>query len=252
MSTYITSNIFLFAFFFLLIVLLHPLSFTLQTTDHRFLLKHKHLYSKHIYQFYFLTIFTSRTYLNDGPAFTAIIKQRFVDFIVREITLDEEVVRLTDISTVPQEKSAVSVFDKTKSTEACMAELVGTEEAKSFSAFSATPFEKDKPEANKFTFNWNGTKEERIKFHTLIKERFEHMDSNMSGGKLTVTKLPENKKREERWPKDRPPYLSFILYKESITICYYHFFHHLFYLAFLFFKIISSYCSFTTLFISIT
>ena len=185
-------------------------------------------YSKlHQYSQWSANTTVSRAYLNDGPSFTAIIKQRFVDFIVREITLDEEIVRLTDITTVPQEKGSEKVFDEAKSTKECMSELVGEEEAKSFFVFSETPFAKDKPDTNRFTFNWNGTKEERIKFHTLIKERFEHMDSNTSGGKLTVTKLPPNKKREERWPKDRPPYLSFVLYKESIYTLFSFFFSFL-------------------------
>jgi len=148
----------------------------------------------------------------------AVIKQRFSDFNVTEIDKAGKLVRLDNSDPpdeTPEETRTEEAFNYTSLTES--QKIIFTElmfqKAKLLN-------NQDKIEAND-NLDIDVTdkdKEQRREVHTVLK-RFGKLDSNTvekEGRKLIVVKRKNEFKGGHRnWPRDRPRFLHFTLYKEN-------------------------------------
>merc|ERR550519_374551 len=144
---------------------------------------------------------------SNNTGFEGAIKQRYSDFNVYEVGLDGVVVHVTD-QTLPVEFQEVHTYSDLSETERLLISDVQFSKLKLMDSdrkaqetveFDVTEFDKDK----------------RREVHMIIK-KFSMIDSNTldrDGKKLVVAK---RKKNQHGWPRDRPRYLHFSLYKENM------------------------------------
>lgn len=150
-----------------------------------------------------ITEFLNRS--NDG--FDGAIKKRYSDFNVYEVGLDDVVVHVTD-QTLPVEHEEVRTYSELSETE----KLLVTE--LQFSKMKIIDSDRKSVDAVEFDVT-EYDKDKRREVHMIIK-KFNMIDANTvdkDGKKLVVAK---RKKNQQGWPRDRPRYLHFSLYKENM------------------------------------
>lgn len=146
---------------------------------------------------------------------------------MREVNEAGEVVRLTDIETLPkedveEEERQNRVFAESE-TNSVFEELLGPDVAKEFLEFARLP-EGDPKRNEKLTIcgSFTSTKESRTKVHMAIKEHFKQLfaeTKKAEGSDEQVFVISYSHKRHRahftEWPKDKPDYLKFTLFKEN-------------------------------------
>ena len=168
-------------------------------------------------------------YLTATAGYDGILKQRFTDFVVQEITAERQVVRLTD-------ESAPAEPEETKSdemVEQAMTELNGLIGEELFGRIAEAHTKKEK---DIFTVEKELDKVTRTKVHGAVRTAFAgEVDSSTKDGKLIITtggarargdyhagtrgarpgrSGPLHKMNASQdWPLDRPPVLRFTLLK---------------------------------------
>lgn len=156
---------------------------------------------------------------NDNPGFpTGVIKERFSDFNVTEIGLDGQLVKLD--STLPPDETPEDIRGVD---DALLYSSLSDEQRGiiSESEFSQIKVLNEKHESGRDLVEVDVTekgKEERKLIHTVLK-RFPRIDSNTvekEGRKVIVVKVKKEKHGGFRhWPRDRPRFLHFTLFKEN-------------------------------------
>ena len=155
-----------------------------------------------------------KQFVDSSEGFTGITKHRWGDFIVHEIDLAGEVVTLTDMS-VPMKAEQVQeevqrpdwfpedIWEK-------IVQLNDTKKCADAVNVPAGPL----------------SKEQRTQYHTTIKSCFPKLVTNTSeidGEKVIAVKkanaAPDKRNtfwKHKPWPKDRPKFLHFSLFKENL------------------------------------
>jgi tRNA pseudouridine13 synthase len=168
-----------------------------------------------------------RAYMTaETPGFSGILKDRYSDFVVHEVDLAGRVVRLTDTATLPACHAAEEERARQAAVPQSLAELVGEDAARRFDEFTARPAELQ------FTFDAVGDRARRTAIHQAVRAMFprgEFETSTDDGGHIVAVRGGQNayasgnsarKPQHLQWPKDRPRYLSFALYKENTETSY--------------------------------
>ena len=158
-------------------------------------------------------------YLNpNNPGFpTGVIKERFSDFNVTEIDLNDQLVRLDNCSP-PNETP-----EDLRGDDALLYSSLSDEQRGIISEaeFAQIKVLNEKHESGSDLVEVDVTekgKEERKLIHTVLK-RFSRIDSNTvekDGRKMIVVKVKKEKHGGFRhWPRDRPRFLHFTLFKQN-------------------------------------
>ena len=158
-------------------------------------------------------------YLNsNNPGFpTGVIKERFSDFNVTEIALDGQLVKLDN--TLPPDETPEDL----RGDDALLYSSLSDEQRGiiSESEFSQIKVLNEKHESGRDLVEMDVTekgKEERKLIHTVLK-RFPRIDSNTvekDGRKVILVKVKKEKHGGFRhWPRDRPRFLHFTLFKQN-------------------------------------
>eukprot|EP01127_Copromyxa_protea_P007970 TRINITY_DN1812_c0_g3_i1.p1 TRINITY_DN1812_c0_g3~~TRINITY_DN1812_c0_g3_i1.p1 ORF type:complete len:726 (+),score=254.94 TRINITY_DN1812_c0_g3_i1:197-2179(+) len=157
--------------------------------------------------------------------FNAFFKQRYTDFMVREILQDGTVVRLTNNSSLPefdikQLEEKQKVYSEAESVSVFTA-LLGEEQAKVLAKFSALEAGEEERQHRLAISIENEDKEKRTEFHANLKKYHPHLrsETKVEGEVRTLEVFHPGKRQRERqwndWPKDKPDFLVFTLYKEN-------------------------------------
>jgi tRNA pseudouridine13 synthase len=157
------------------------------------------------------------------PSFDAVMKQRYTDFIVHEIDINGNIVCLTDTTTLPQvdideEATKNLPLPSEEEGEKLFVELLGEEQTTSLYEYSKLA---DKPKQSLKITIPNEDKERRTKFHHLIKKYLPLLNSEttVDGEARTMQVYHIDRKRGHKkwteWPKTKPNYLQFVLFKEN-------------------------------------
>lgn len=170
-------------------------------------------------------------YVNPSvPGFQAILKHRFSDFNVFEI-FENQVVHLESLDIPEDEEKKVPDFEKGFPVHSDLDEedkLLFTPITWTRLVHLAKKYQSQQKfsEADSVNVNVSGSdKEKRKRMHDLIKKYFPHLTSNTSGkiesngekkSLLTVCYQSKNTRAANEWPRDRPKYLQFTLYKEGM------------------------------------
>eukprot|EP00058_Branchiostoma_floridae_P009283 XP_002594771.1 hypothetical protein BRAFLDRAFT_81246 [Branchiostoma floridae] len=148
-------------------------------------------------------------YISKHEGFSGIIKQRYSDFLVREVDVHGKIVQLTNKSppvdsgaqAAPSADDVLSKEDKQK--------LENLLESKDKSATVDIQVGEDK--------------QQRTQVHHAIKELFSELQSEtveVGSKKVIRVKYGKGYQARERnkfkWPKGRPDYCHFVLYKENL------------------------------------
>eukprot|EP01126_Amoeba_proteus_P021452 TRINITY_DN2179_c0_g2_i7.p1 TRINITY_DN2179_c0_g2~~TRINITY_DN2179_c0_g2_i7.p1 ORF type:complete len:484 (+),score=65.52 TRINITY_DN2179_c0_g2_i7:72-1523(+) len=170
--------------------------------------------------------FGIKEFLRSGSPFRACFKQRFSDFIVREVTDTGQVVYLTDLTTLPEcdlqqidEKNQVPEESEGRN---ALQKLLGIEETDNLYSFSklelGDPLRDERIQVKLL----QDSKEARTEFHTLLKKILPHLRSEttvVGEERLIMVFHPGKRQRvkfwDSQWPKDKPDFLMFTLYKEN-------------------------------------
>eukprot|EP01105_Mastigella_eilhardi_P010526 TRINITY_DN245_c0_g1_i1.p1 TRINITY_DN245_c0_g1~~TRINITY_DN245_c0_g1_i1.p1 ORF type:complete len:712 (-),score=221.44 TRINITY_DN245_c0_g1_i1:79-2133(-) len=157
--------------------------------------------------------------------FSGVLKHRYSDFVVNEITPAGVVVTLTDTTTVPPPPLAQQLQQQHEA-ENTLEALVGEEKARLFrEAIAAAPPLARNVNRGKtvlFAFDAIESKETRTRLHQVIKAQFPTVESSTDSGKVVVRQVARGAAptRREQWSKDAPQYLSFALSKENMDTSY--------------------------------
>jgi len=152
-------------------------------------------------------------FIDSSEGFTGITKHRWSDFIVHEIDAEGQVCSLSDLSVPTEEKAAPG--------EATRPEWFPEAEWEKVAGLSSSKEAQHPvhiPAAQM-------TKEDRTKYHGIIKSCFPKLVSNTSevaGEKVIAVSrssmAPDKRNtfwKHKPWPKGRPKFLHFCLYKEN-------------------------------------
>jgi len=148
-----------------------------------------------------------------GPRLAGVLKSRYADFVVHEVAPSGEVVHLRSIATAAAPKAPPAEAATELTVEQQLAELVGEEQARLFAAFAAA----DAPQS--FTFAAEEDRAKRTAVHTLIKKHFLALDTSTEAKRIVATR-GKREVRDRSWPKGRPKYLQFTLYKENMDTAF--------------------------------
>jgi len=149
----------------------------------------------------------------NNSGFNAVIKERFSDFNVYEIDKNLEVIRLGS-QKLPEEHCVDFNLDYSSLTEAQKL-LFSEVQFSRVKIFNSDPENNEEIEIEVTDLD----KESRKEIHQLLKS-FPKVDSNTldkDGRKFIVAKDKSvvAKSMKKQWPRDRPKYLHFTLYKEN-------------------------------------
>ncbi|KAG5405404.1 hypothetical protein IGI04_011523 [Brassica rapa subsp. trilocularis] len=186
-------------------------------------------------------------FISQLPGFRGILKQRYADFIVNEVDMDGNVVRLTSLDVSPE--MDVKEEDKTKSSDDVPQSYASAIE--SFrSLCSASDAERMETLVNQVTsgaddeispvvLDPSSDKSKRTAIHNFVKEKFKFLvtdtvdgpdptskcirvrvNSGNAGGKRSKKRKergdkPFDSRGSEHWPADVGKFLKFHLYKEN-------------------------------------
>ncbi|CAI9733696.1 pseudouridylate synthase 7 homolog [Octopus vulgaris] len=144
-------------------------------------------------------------YIGKHEGFHAIFKQRFSDFIVNEIDMKGEIVKLTDIS-------------KPKTPTKVLVDVGDCLSAENIEKLNEISTKRDKNSS--VILEAGDDKAERTKMHQAIRDGFIGLESTtevINNKKVIKVVLQGSKGRNARgsWPQKRGNYCKFVLYKEN-------------------------------------
>ncbi|XP_061629609.1 pseudouridylate synthase 7 homolog [Phyllopteryx taeniolatus] len=154
-------------------------------------------------------------YVSDHEGFSGILKERYSDFVVHEISKEGKIVHLDDLSIpkdVPEEAAAVEENTTTECT-------VLTEEQKK----QLGELQLFKNKESFVSIEGGESKDKRTLVHKAIKTEFPGLETKTEekdGRKFIVAYHAAGKKalaapRKHFWPKNRGSFCHFVLYKEN-------------------------------------
>jgi tRNA pseudouridine13 synthase len=143
-------------------------------------------------------------FLSNHDGFDGIIKYRYSDFLVNEISSDGSIVHLTDLS-CPE-------FDQNKP-----------------NSLTDVPLSEEIIESLKTLSKTHGnnlisipvdslTKEQRTSIHHFVRSVDINLKSELINNSIQITYQPiakQTRRSNEQWPDKTKPYLKFVLYKEN-------------------------------------
>ncbi|KAI0238771.1 TRUD domain-containing protein [Lamellibrachia satsuma] len=149
-------------------------------------------------------------YISSHPGFSGIIKQRYSDFLVNEIDLAGEVVRLTDLS------CPVEATSDTKTQPSADTSDVFTDMQKR----DLDELQESKNGDGRVLLEAGVEKERRSQIHNAIKSAYPQLNGQTlekDGKKYIEVKYEhaDDHRSRNRWPKERGDYCRFVLYKEN-------------------------------------
>ncbi|EGG23829.1 tRNA pseudouridine synthase D [Cavenderia fasciculata] len=176
-------------------------------------------------------------FLGTTAPYKGLLKQRYSDFIVNEVDLDDNVVSLTSLTyedpTTPKQDATATVETETTTTTESesesskpinteeeiikfnkLKELVGEEQMEEFKAFFNGPSKTEI--TSTYKFKENKSKEERTNLHKLIKD-FD-LVTETKDNRVVVSAGCNTRKRElarNVWGGDKPKFVQFVLHKEN-------------------------------------
>ena len=173
-------------------------------------------------------------YLSEHSGFSGILKHRITDFVVHEID-QGQVIRLTNYE-IPEddelkqlEDGKVFDFKDLEQEEQKIIGALSFSRMKQLAKKGIESLAKSNVENNSVDFGdvkidvTNKSKEERKKYHILVKKYFPILDSNTSTDvdnsdkKYIVVKVKKMGSQNSReWPRDRPKNLTFHLCKKNM------------------------------------
>ncbi|KAH9611437.1 hypothetical protein KSS87_000168 [Heliosperma pusillum] len=186
-------------------------------------------------------------YISNLPGFRGILKQRYSDFIVNEVDLDGNVVRLTSLS-VPaeleekKEEKVVEVLDKSYTSEIeDFRSLVGNTDADRLKEYIEQINSGNVGDIDPLVLSPSSDKSHRTAVHTFFKEKLKFLVTDVIDGPTDSSKCirvrlssggsqnrggntrkrkdrggkPFDKRGSQDWPEDRGKFLRLHLYKEN-------------------------------------
>nr|XP_040017540.1 pseudouridylate synthase 7 homolog isoform X2 [Gasterosteus aculeatus aculeatus] len=153
-------------------------------------------------------------YVSDHEGFSGILKERYSDFVVNEISKQGKIVHLDDLSVPPEAEEVPEVEPQPEDSD------VLTEEQKK--QLGELQLFKNK-EDNVSIEVIDDTKEKRTVVHKAIKTQYPGLETKTEereGRKFIVAYHAAGKKalaapRKHFWPKNRGTFCHFVLYKEN-------------------------------------
>ena len=167
----------------------------------------------------------------DVPRFRGILKSKLEDFIVHEIVPDRTVIHLTNLSVDDTIKREAAGLEQLR-------ELLSASDHERFTAFYElvqryqiyrTEESRKRIPPDGFLYRQQHEKEVRLRFHDIIKEHFRELVSgtivkaNEQGAQMcylhvkhAALKKARKKQSKQRWPKGRPEYVHFTLFKTNV------------------------------------
>uniref|UniRef100_A0A6B2L0D4 TRUD domain-containing protein n=1 Tax=Arcella intermedia TaxID=1963864 RepID=A0A6B2L0D4_9EUKA len=163
-------------------------------------------------------------------SFPVYFKQRYGDFIVREVSEDGKIVTLTDTTTLPDWDKQVEESQSQTYTDEdvvnAFKDIIGDEQV----AVQLLSYSKMDSKVVKDKFQVTGKvteeKELRKQFHDAVRKYFSgnlESELNNSGKEKSIEVFFPQKRRRmmskntaRGWPSGKPEYLQFVLYKENI------------------------------------
>jgi len=163
----------------------------------------------------------------DSAGFSGILKHRFTDFVVHEISPNGEAVKLTDLSLPPdltKEKEVLANFSEYNQIDdadkALVSALSWTRLLQLAKKCAEATKEKGATEHGEVRIDvTTKSKDERKLYHDIIKRHFPHLDSgtiSVEDKKFVVVSAHKKPKFSNEWPRDRPKHLTFHLCKEGM------------------------------------
>lgn len=149
-------------------------------------------------------------YVKKSEGFSAVLKQRYSDFIVNEIDYHGNVVHLTNqtIPKVPVDEPKPEDIDTSHLTAeqwSAVDEMMKSEE----------PVAKLKPITVDVT---DKSKEERLAIHQALRQKYQDIASNSDTVDGKCTMVISKIKPGRRDPRQkRPPFIKFVLFKENLS-----------------------------------
>uniref|UniRef100_A0AAR2IME7 Pseudouridylate synthase 7 homolog n=1 Tax=Pygocentrus nattereri TaxID=42514 RepID=A0AAR2IME7_PYGNA len=148
-------------------------------------------------------------FVSDHKGFSGILKERYSDFVVHEISKEGKIVRLDDLS-VPEASVEVEPTDCQALTEEQKQQLADLQLFKNKEGNVAIEVEND-------------SKEKRTLLHKAVKTLYPGLETKTEereGKKFIVAYHAAGKKalaapRKHSWPKNRGSFCHFVLYKEN-------------------------------------
>ncbi|XP_072025722.1 pseudouridylate synthase 7 homolog isoform X2 [Amphiura filiformis] len=148
-------------------------------------------------------------YISKHEGFHGVLKQRYRDFLVNEIDEAGNIIRLTDLSyPAPEGEKPLDVNSVlSKEDQEQLAQLLQADDMEASHLIQV-----------------GDDKEERTKVHQVIRQLYPSMESTTSDtadGKKVIKVMkakPGVKRRKSRWPKGRPDFCKFVLYKENMDL----------------------------------
>lgn len=143
-------------------------------------------------------------YISTHPGFSAVLKERYSDFMVYEIDTEGEVIRLTDTAAPEEEETVQQVTDIISASDIELLKKLSSDEASQPVVIEVT----------------NKDKNARRQIHEAIRQNFPGLDStteNRDSLSVIVVKKVNSRVRKirQQWPASRGNYTHFVLYKEN-------------------------------------
>ncbi|RWS09437.1 pseudouridylate synthase 7-like protein [Dinothrombium tinctorium] len=144
-------------------------------------------------------------FLGTHKGFSGILKERYSDFVVHEITECGKIVTLDDLS-LPREESE---FEFNQSLDSFLTKEIWSDIEKI-----------DENKVGEVLIDvTEADKEVRTAIHRSISDRFPLLDTNTIGDEtkkhIKVTLKNKNSRVHRKWPSNRPDYIHFTLYQEN-------------------------------------
>ncbi|XP_077567235.1 pseudouridylate synthase 7 homolog [Stigmatopora nigra] len=156
-------------------------------------------------------------YVSDHQGFSGILKERYSDFVVNEISKEGKIVHLNDLS-VPKEVEEASAAEADEENPTSECSLLTEEQKKQLEELQMF-----KNKESSVSIEGDQSKEKRTLVHKAIKVQFPGLETKTEekdGRKFIVVYHVAGKKalaapRKHSWPKNRGSYCHFVLYKEN-------------------------------------
>ncbi|XP_054633739.1 pseudouridylate synthase 7 homolog isoform X2 [Dunckerocampus dactyliophorus] len=154
-------------------------------------------------------------YVSDHEGFSGILKERYSDFVVNEISKEGKIVHLDDL-TIPKELQEEAAAAEEKQPTDCN---ILTEEQKK----QLEDLQLFKNKESSVSIEGDDSKDKRTQVHKAIKTQFPGLETKTEekdGRKFIVAYHAAGKKalaapRKHFWPRNRGSFCHFVLYKEN-------------------------------------
>eukprot|EP01062_Namystynia_karyoxenos_P033071 TRINITY_DN24338_c0_g1_i1.p1 TRINITY_DN24338_c0_g1~~TRINITY_DN24338_c0_g1_i1.p1 ORF type:complete len:667 (+),score=245.22 TRINITY_DN24338_c0_g1_i1:77-2002(+) len=156
----------------------------------------------------------------------AVLRARYSDFMVREVSEEGAVSVLRSTSVPPEAASgdpaataaaSLTPAERLEKGLAALRELGADAEALRAAVRADGSLTDPKGKVALTTAASALTKPQRTAVHAAVRAYFPRLSSTTEDGGISVgAAAADGRRKDERWPKGRPPYLHFTLYKENV------------------------------------